>query len=114
MTKLFANSGDSDQTPHSVASNLGLHCLPITGFRVSQLQWVNLYLSMGKFFYWQIDDAFLIFFQKIGFYIFLLFVYKRRQFAWNVKLFSVKIRKIFQNFYPAWIMNDAENTENLE
>ena len=28
--KLFANSGDPDQMPHSVASELGLHCLPIT------------------------------------------------------------------------------------
>ena len=28
--KLFANSGDPDQTPHSAASDLGLHCLPIT------------------------------------------------------------------------------------
>ena len=30
MTKLFANSGDPDQTPRSAASDLGLHCLPIT------------------------------------------------------------------------------------
>ena len=30
MVKLFANSGDPDQTPHSAASDLGLHCLPIT------------------------------------------------------------------------------------
>ena len=28
--KLFANSGDPDQTPHSAVSDLGLHCLPIT------------------------------------------------------------------------------------
>ena len=57
MAKLFANSGDPDQTPHSVkvfansgdldqmprsgASDLGLHCLPNTLLRVSQLQWVN-------------------------------------------------------------------------
>ena len=25
-----ANSGDPDQTPHSVAFDLGLHCLPIS------------------------------------------------------------------------------------
>ena len=33
MAKLFANSGDSDQTPHSVASDLGLHVcqLPFKG-----------------------------------------------------------------------------------
>ena len=30
MAKLFANNVDPDQTPHSVASDLGLHCLPIT------------------------------------------------------------------------------------
>ena len=41
MAKLFANSGDPDQTPRSVASDLGLHCLPVTLLRVSRLQWVN-------------------------------------------------------------------------
>ena len=30
MFKLFANSEDPDQTPRSAASDLGLHCLPIT------------------------------------------------------------------------------------
>ena len=30
MNELFANSRDPDQTPRSVASDLGLHCLPIT------------------------------------------------------------------------------------
>ena len=40
--KLFSNSGDPDQTPHSAASDLGLHCLPkVTRLGVSQLQWVN-------------------------------------------------------------------------
>ena len=39
--KLFANSGDPDQTPHSVTSDLGLHCLPITHLGVSQLQWIK-------------------------------------------------------------------------
>ena len=38
----LANSGDPDQTPRSAASDLGLHCLPITILRVSRLQWVNL------------------------------------------------------------------------
>ena len=28
--KLFANTGDPHQTPHSAGSDLGLHCLPIT------------------------------------------------------------------------------------
>ena len=30
MAKLFANSEDPDQTPHSAASDLGLHCLSVT------------------------------------------------------------------------------------
>ena len=32
----LANSVDSDQTPHDVASDLGLYCLPITLLRVSR------------------------------------------------------------------------------
>ena len=40
MGKLFANSGDPDQTPHSAAFDLGLHWLPITLLQVSRLQWV--------------------------------------------------------------------------
>ena len=35
MAKLFSNSGDPDQTPRSAASDLGLHCLPITLLGVS-------------------------------------------------------------------------------
>ena len=30
MAKLFANSGDPDQTLRTAASDLGMHCLPIT------------------------------------------------------------------------------------
>ena len=41
MVELFANSGDPDQTPHSVASDLGLHCLAITLLGASKLQWVK-------------------------------------------------------------------------
>ena len=41
MVKLFANNGDPDQMLHSSASDLGLHCLPITLFGVSRLQWVK-------------------------------------------------------------------------
>ena len=43
MAKLFANSGDPDQTPHSAVSDLGLHCLPFTLLRVSRLQWVKMF-----------------------------------------------------------------------
>ena len=39
MGKLFANDGDPDQTQHSAASDLGLHCLPIILIGVSRLQW---------------------------------------------------------------------------
>ena len=38
MAKLFANSGKPDQTLHSAACDLGLHCLPITLFGVSRLK----------------------------------------------------------------------------
>ena len=41
MAKLFANSGDPDQTPHPVASDLGLHCLSVTLLGVSRHQWVK-------------------------------------------------------------------------
>ena len=46
MAKLFANSEDPDQTPRSVASDLGLRCLSITLLRVSRLQWVKLLNSV--------------------------------------------------------------------
>ena len=41
MVELFVNSEDLDQTPQSAASDLGLHCLLITGSGVSRLQWVE-------------------------------------------------------------------------
>ena len=55
MAKLFANSGDPDQTLRSAASDLGLHCLPVTLLRVSRLQWVkhlNLIYSMKVGLFW--------------------------------------------------------------
>ena len=52
MVELFANSGDPDQTPHSAASDIGLHFLPVTRLVVSSLQWVNVvkvtFLMSGK------------------------------------------------------------------
>ena len=45
MAKLFANSGEPDQTMHSAVSDLGLHCLPSTLLRVSRLQRVNYLLT---------------------------------------------------------------------
>ena len=41
MAKLFTNSEDPDQMLRSAASDLGLHCLLITHFPVSRLQWVK-------------------------------------------------------------------------
>ena len=41
MAKLFANSGDPDQMPRSVASDLGRHCFPATVLGVSRLKWVK-------------------------------------------------------------------------
>ena len=41
MVELFANIEDPDQMPRSVASDLGLHCLPTTFLGVSRLQWVK-------------------------------------------------------------------------
>ena len=36
-----ANSADPDQMPHSVASDLGLHCLPMSLLWNATLKWVN-------------------------------------------------------------------------
>ena len=41
MAEPFANSGNPNQTPHSVASDLGLYCLPVTLLGVSRLQWLK-------------------------------------------------------------------------
>ena len=36
-----ANSGDPDQTQHSVASDLGLHCLPMSHKKYARHIWVK-------------------------------------------------------------------------
>ena len=43
LAKLFANSEDPDQMPHSAASDLCLYSLPITLLGVSRLKWVKVY-----------------------------------------------------------------------
>ena len=43
--ELFANSGDPDQTPRSAASDLGLHCLPVTRLGFSGLQLINRFFT---------------------------------------------------------------------
>ena len=39
-----ANSGDPDQTPHSVASDLGLHYLPMSHKKEARHIWVKIQL----------------------------------------------------------------------
>ena len=46
MVELFAKSGDPDQMLYSAASDLGLHCLPVTSLGISSLQWVEEYLML--------------------------------------------------------------------
>ena len=41
ILELNANCVDSDQMPHSVASDLGLHCLPLTLLWDARLKWVK-------------------------------------------------------------------------
>ena len=38
---MLANSGDPEQTPHSLTSNLGLNCLPMSQKWDTRLIWVN-------------------------------------------------------------------------
>ena len=47
---LSAKSGDSDQTPRSLASDLGLHYLPISLLGVSSLQWVKFIIIFFSFY----------------------------------------------------------------
>ena len=39
-----ANSGDPDQTPHTVASNLGLRYLPMSEIKDARHIWVKMHL----------------------------------------------------------------------
>ena len=41
MPVINANSVDPDQTPHSAASDLGLHCLPMSHLWDARHKWVN-------------------------------------------------------------------------
>ena len=44
MSVLNANSVYPDQMPRSVASDLGLHCLPMSLLWDARLKWVNIYV----------------------------------------------------------------------
>ena len=43
---MLANSGDPGQTPRSVASDLGLHCLPMSHKKDAMLVWVKEILEL--------------------------------------------------------------------
>ena len=51
MAKLFANDGDSDQMQHFAASDLGLHCVPITLWG-SKLKWVSKCIVIRIYLIW--------------------------------------------------------------
>ena len=59
MVALFANSGNPDQTPHTAASDLGLHCLPITLLGISRLQWVKSNEHFTEFRIWKLTSLLL-------------------------------------------------------
>ena len=44
----IANSVDPDQSPHSVASDLGLRCLPRSLKRAARLIWVKVKAQMSE------------------------------------------------------------------
>ena len=41
ISVFYANSVDPDQTPRSAASDLGLHCLPLSLLWDARLKWVK-------------------------------------------------------------------------
>ena len=52
MVELLAKSGDPDQTPHSAASDLGLHCLPVTRLGPTVFSGLKApYVSKQTFYY---------------------------------------------------------------
>ena len=56
MTELFANRGDLNKTLHAAASDLGLHCLPVTCLRVSSLQQLTLLLPPSEKVYPEMQE----------------------------------------------------------
>ena len=117
MVELCANSGDPDQMPHSVASDLGLHCLPVTLLGVSRLQWVKVTYDINRnisfITHWanSADDKLMLFSyfcQKIDFDIPCKLSPKETNNLHDMlkAILSEKFRKILTNvvcwnFYPA-------------
>ena len=66
MAKLFANSGDSDQMLHFAASDLGLHCLPITLLGVPDYNGLKCLSQLQQMAFWNI---FLLFIKKKKYHV---------------------------------------------
>ena len=45
---MLAGTVDPDQLPHHVASDLGLHCLPMTLLRVSRYEWAKVMFILNE------------------------------------------------------------------
>ena len=60
MAEPSANSGDPDQTPHSVASDLDLHCLPITHLGVFRLKCVTVIIQCAGYLN-TLDELYILF-----------------------------------------------------
>ena len=54
---LNANSEDIDQTPHSAASDLGLHCLPMSILWDARHIWVNEKKIVVSLFYFYSNSS---------------------------------------------------------
>ena len=50
MSELKAKSVGPEQMPHSVVSNLALHCLPMSLLWDARLKWVNPLMPCGVFY----------------------------------------------------------------
>ena len=72
MTKLFANSGDPDQKPHSAASDLGLQCLPITLLGDFRLNWVTVSITTA------VDNIHFFLFFYLFFLLIIIFFFLRK------------------------------------
>ena len=110
MVELFSNSGDPDQTPRSAASDLRLHCLPITLLGVSQLQWVNTFNPADQNVYLckecgsrGITTSYLIRIYTLFFllFLFLLFLKLLLNVCQNVYKIRLRIRKIVMEMFAS-------------
>ena len=52
-----ANSVDPDQRPRFTASDLGLHCFPVSILRDARLKWVNPFMPNGLFYLESLDRS---------------------------------------------------------